>query len=127
MGCDRLPHDVRGGYLPPDVEEGCRGRRGPSPGSGGSASSAITVGVTNVRFCFQTKPTRSVWSGCGAPTEIRRRDANCGTVVPSQVSLLYVEVWTHIDVVVRVTVLSRVNDEEHLRVPSRSQDGLEGL
>ena len=25
MGCDRLPHDVWGGGLPPDVEEGCRG------------------------------------------------------------------------------------------------------
>ena len=25
MGCDRLPHDVRGGDLPPNAEEGCRG------------------------------------------------------------------------------------------------------
>ena len=39
--------------------------------------------------------TRTLRSGCLAPTELHCLDANCGTVVPWQVSLSQMEVWRY--------------------------------
>ena len=53
---------------------------------------------TNVRVFFQIKLTRSLRSGCLAPTELHCLDAICGTVVPSQVSLSQMDVWRYNEV-----------------------------
>ena len=54
--------------------------------------------------------------------------AKCGTVVPQQVDLFVRwEVWRHTEVGYTRNRTLGVNVEDNLRVPPRSQDGLEGL
>ena len=86
MDFDRLSHDVRGGDLPPDAEEGRRGPCDLSWDQGGLSRLPLRqAGQSCEGLSNKTYPLYVV--GCVAPTEIRCRDANCRTVVPSQVDL----------------------------------------
>ena len=87
---------MREGHFPPDVGEE---RSGPCdhPRDQGGLS-RLSYGKRDKRAGFfnEAHPLFSV--GLLAPTELRCLDANCGTVVPSQVSFSLVEVWRHTEV-----------------------------
>ena len=68
------------------------------PGNRGVRPVCHMASGTNARDCFN-KAYRLFSVGLLAPIELHCLDVNCGTVVPSQVSLSLVEVWRHSEVV----------------------------